>query len=397
MAFKPLFHISRKISFAAFPETVPSRTRPHPRLPTWGTVRRGHDVVVFTQPHGDGEVELPGVQVLPVLRLRYANDRLLPKRYKMDVWHVMNACYAWLALETRPVVVSVHGNDFINPCVLIHSPSLKGVPVLWRFHQRIGPYERWLHRRLALRLMRRGLSRSRQVIANSEYSKQLVIKLYPMCRNRTSVGFVGVGEDFLNETAKRADFEATKRLVTVCRLGESRKNVDRILQALAELKHYPFTYTVVGEGKLRPSLEALSRDLGLRDRVTFTGFLPKVDVQNLLASSDLFILTSSVLPHSFEGFGIVYLEANACGTPVLAARQAGAAEAVADGVSGMFVNEPTVEEIASALERFFSGEIHFVSDACRTFARRFTWQRVVDHAIQHYGVIQMPQRYRCDL
>jgi glycosyltransferase involved in cell wall biosynthesis len=105
----------------------------------------------------------------------------------------------------------------------------------------------------------------------------------------------------------------------------------------------------------------------------------------LLRGSDLFILPSLATARSCEGFGLVYLEANACGTPVLAARIAGAVEAVEEGISGYFVEQPTIEGIASGLTSFLSGEVSFNVDACQDFARRFSWKAVVDHCVTHYA------------
>jgi len=156
------------------------------------------------------------------------------------------------------------------------------------------------------------------------------------------------------------------------------------LCALAQLKEYQFEYTIVGDGGLRPELEALSHKLGLEDRVRFKGHLPKTQVQELLAASDLFVLTSARMADSIEGFGIAYLEANACGTPVLAAKTAGAAEAVDEGRSGYFVEEPNVASLAKALERFLKKEIAFTEGECRAFAGRFTWPSVVDRALHFY-------------
>jgi glycosyltransferase involved in cell wall biosynthesis len=164
--------------------------------------------------------------------------------------------------------------------------------------------------------------------------------------------------------------------------------VDKTLRALAQLKLYEFQFTVVGDGVLRPNLESLCRELGLNDRVNFTGVISKAEIQRLLASSDLFILTSDVLPNSVEGFGIAYLEANACGVPVLAAKSGGAAEAVCDGKTGYFVDEPTISAIATALERFLKSEIRFKSEDCQVFASRFHWARVVDHALKFYELGQ---------
>jgi glycosyltransferase involved in cell wall biosynthesis len=173
--------------------------------------------------------------------------------------------------------------------------------------------------------------------------------------------------------------------LTVCRLSEPRKNVDRVLHALAKLKdRHDFRYTVVGDGHLRASLEGLAETLELAQHVRFTGFVNQDELLDIYAHSDLMVLASGVTPDSHEGFGIVYLEAAASGVPSLAARLAGAVEAVEDGTSGMFVDEPTIEKLAEALDRFLRGEIHFDRQACRSFAHRFTWTKVVDHALQYY-------------
>ena len=346
--------------------------------------RRGHEVFVFTCPHEKGEISGQGFEVLPILKFQYATDREIPQKYQMDVWHVMNAAYSWLALETQPLILSVHGNDFIDPYFLPRLPNLSHIPGLWRFTAPLRPLRRWLWRKTSLRLMRRGLSRATQVITNSEYTKKLLTLRYPKCEGKTSVGYVGVGEDFIRMENRRSGTDNTKRLVTVCRLAEPRKNVDNVLRSLAQLKHYPFQYTLIGDGSLRLHLESLCRQLELDQRVVCTGFIPKIEIQKILAESDLFVLTSAVLPDSFEGFGIVYLEANACGTPVLAARAAGAVEAVNEGKTGYFVDEPTVPAITAALERFLKGEIHFESADCKAFANQFNWARVVDHAMQFY-------------
>jgi glycosyltransferase involved in cell wall biosynthesis len=195
---------------------------------------------------------------------------------------------------------------------------------------------------------------------------------------------VGIADDtFGRERAPRATGAA--RLITVCRLAEPHKNVDMVLRAFATLRdRFAFHYTIIGDGWLRPSLESLTDELGLRDRVTFTGFLEREALLGHLVTNDLFILTTSQTPVAYEGFGLVYLEANACGCPVLAARIAGAVEAVEEGVSGVFVDQPEVESIARQLARFLSGELHFEAAACVAFARQFSWAKVADHCLARY-------------
>jgi len=101
-------------------------------------------------------------------------------------------------------------------------------------------------------------------------------------------------------------------------------------------------------------------------------------------------LTASIEPGSHEGFGIVYLEAAASGVPSLAARLAGAAEAVAEGKSGFFVDAPVAASISSALARYLNGEIRFDADTCRDFAREFDWIRIADMCEAAYR--QVPVR-----
>jgi len=126
------------------------------------------------------------------------------------------------------------------------------------------------------------------------------------------------------------------------------------------------------------------KNLGLEDKVKFLGRQSTENVIVAMRLADLFILPSSTLPDSHEGFGIVYLEAAACGTPSLATRQAGAIEAISEGKSGFFVDEPTVENIKDALQRFLKGDMTFDSHICRNFSKQFTWQRVIEKALPFY-------------
>lgn len=345
---------------------------------------RGHQVTVFTRRHAEGEADLPGVSIRPVLRLRRALDSGALAGYQADVWHVMNAAYSWLALEGKNTVVSVHGNDFLRPYVPMATPNLSFLPGGWKL---AGQEPKWL-RKVGIRrtadLVRRALPRARHVITNSRYTEQTLLEQNPACVGRTSVAWVGVGAHFF-DVAHRPANDGIKRLITVCRLSEPRKNVDGVLQALARLKsELDFRYTIVGDGHDRPRLEALAQDLGLVNQVRFAGFVNRDELLACYAEADLMVLASSIIPGSHEGFGIVYLEAAASGVPSLAARLAGAAEAVEEGVSGAFVTTPEVSELTAMLRKTLTGAVKFDPEACRGFAHRFAWARVVDHALQHY-------------
>jgi phosphatidylinositol alpha-1,6-mannosyltransferase len=161
-------------------------------------------------------------------------------------------------------------------------------------------------------------------------------------------------------------------------LSEPRKNVDLVLRALAGLRaDYDFHYTVVGEGEQRAALTQLAQELGLADCVRFTGCVVEADLRSHYQQADLFVLPSGVSSKSFEGFGIVYLEANAMGVPTMALRAAGAAEAVDEGRSGFFVEREDIASVEIGLRSFLSGERTFKAEDCRKFAAGFTWSDVV--------------------
>ncbi|MEZ0123232.1 MAG: glycosyltransferase family 4 protein [Candidatus Reddybacter sp.] len=345
----------------------------------------GHRVDVFVGRHHDTTCAIEGLTLHPVLAYAKRIDAPILQRYKVDAWHVMNAAHSWLALETdKPVVVSIHGNDFLNPYPLTGSLGIHNYRPFWRFSSRLKPVNRWLAQMLTRRLLPRSLPAARVILSNSQYTEDVFLAKFPQCRGRTVVAQVGVGDCFLNsEISPKTN--AKPQLLSVARLSEPRKNIGRVLDALQHLNHeFDFNYTVVGEGPLKTNLQAQAKSLGLENKTSFIGRLPLAGVIAKMHGADLFILPSSILADSHEGFGIVYLEAAACGTPSLATRQAGAIEAIHDGKSGFFVEEPTVDQLVTSLRRFLSNSTTFRPDECRQFARQFSWQKVVEKALPYY-------------
>jgi glycosyltransferase involved in cell wall biosynthesis len=102
-------------------------------------------------------------------------------------------------------------------------------------------------------------------------------------------------------------------------------------------------WTVVGVGSYLDELTQNVRRDGLEDRVCCVGAVPRSELPSFYSEADIFWLLSDK-----ESFGLVYLEANACGCPVIARRGSGVEEAVQDGVTGFLVND--VEECRELIE-----------------------------------------------
>jgi len=333
-------------------------------------------VTVYAPHKSAGIAAPPGVTIKPILTSCMGLDWPKLKDESIDVWHALSAAHAWLALKGRPTVVSIHGNDFLAPYPLTIRPALR-LPGLRALRTIIWRRFRPLWRRATHSMLARALPYASAIISNSRYTADILLKQHPACAGKVHVAWVGVDPIFFD--VPRAPKNKAPQLLTVCRLSEPRKNVDRVLHALAALKdRFEFEYIVAGEGGLLPELKRLADSLGLGERVRFVGRVSDAELRDLYARADLFVLAASVVPGSHEGFGIVYLEAAASGVPSVAARLAGAAEAVADDRSGFFIDTPDVASIRDALARYLSGDIRFDAITCREFARGFGWERVAD-------------------
>ncbi|MCY7282865.1 MAG: glycosyltransferase family 4 protein, partial [Cyanobacteria bacterium CAN_BIN43] len=121
-------------------------------------------------------------------------------------------------------------------------------------------------------------------------------------------------------------------LLTVARLwsGDVYKGVDMTIRALGAIaQSIPnVKYLVIGRGDDQPRLAQLAKDLGVGDRVVFAGFVPTAALPEHYRLADAYVMPSQ------EGFGIVYLEAMACGVPVLAGDADGSADPLQDGELG---------------------------------------------------------------
>ncbi len=139
-----------------------------------------------------------------------------------------------------------------------------------------------------------------------------------------------------------------KIIFTLCRLAASEryKGYDLLLEALPAIRvRVPEAhYLIGGTGDDLPRLRALVRARGLEAHVTLAGFIPEAELPDYYRLCDVF-----AMPSTGEGFGIVFLEAMACGKPVLAGNRDGSTEPLADGRFGVLVDPTEIQEITAAL------------------------------------------------
>nr|WP_247001696.1 glycosyltransferase [Halosolutus gelatinilyticus] len=132
-------------------------------------------------------------------------------------------------------------------------------------------------------------------------------------------------------------------------------------------------YLIVGDGPLREELEAHAIELGVRDAVTFTGSVPNEDVFGYLKSADVF-----VLPSYEEAFGVAYLEAMACGLPVIGCEGEGPSDYITDRRTGFLVpprDQDALSDVLRNLRRDTELRRRVGDRARRTAFNAFSWKR----------------------
>lgn len=198
------------------------------------------------------------------------------------------------------------------------------------------------------------LSLTNDIFSISRYTSDL-LKNNGVKKEKIYLAHPGISKTFIENAVD--DLKTYKRIsnrptiLTLSRLIE-RKGIDNTIKAIDKVKKIipNIKYVIAGSGPFEPQLKVLVRELKLEDHVKFTGFVPNSKKSSYYMQSDIFIMPSRKLENGdVEGFGIVYLEANAFEKPVIGGDSGGVPDAVEHEVNGLLVNPYSVEEIADAI------------------------------------------------
>jgi len=249
---------------------------------------------------------------------------------------------------------------------LIIVSHLNFAPIAYWLKHTVGiPYwvmtygiEAWDIEKPALKM---GLHHAEQILCISNYTRDRLIKeqnldpskisLLP-CTFDPSLYEIAPKPAYLLEQYKLNQKQPI--ILTVARLAEEEryKGYDQILKALPQISQVipNIHYIIAGKGNDRLRIEQLIDKLNLEECVTLAGFVPDEQLCDYYNLCDVF-----AMPSKKEGFGIVYLEALACGKPTLAGNQDGAIDALCQGDLGALVNPDDIEEIAQTIIKILQG------------------------------------------
>lgn len=202
-------------------------------------------------------------------------------------------------------------------------------------------WKRWLTRRI--------LSRAQHVFANS---RALAAEVEAFCTRSVDVVYPCVSDAFVEASnVIRREKHEEITLLTVARLVERKGHMD----VLDIVRHNTdLHYLIVGDGPMRKQIEEYIIDHDLSNRVELLQSVPDRKLPSIYASADLFVMPTHKVEGDREGFGIVYLEAQLFGTPVIAVSHPGVDEAIVDGVGGVLINNHS--ELSSAVDRLINDQ-----------------------------------------
>lgn len=224
----------------------------------------------------------------------------------------------------------------------------------------------------------RSVKQARKIITISEVSKQDIINHYHIEPERVVVAYPGYAEEFRPQTDKRL-IEKVKRhygingpYILFVGTMQPRKNIERLIEAFAFLKHEGVKESLVLVGKKGWLYEAIfskAEKLGIAEFVKFTSYVKHEDLPLLIGGAKLY-----VLPSLYEGFGIPAIEAMASGTPVAVSNSSSLPEVVGD--AGVLFDPYNPTDIARGMREILGSRTlaKTLSERGIERARRFNWK-----------------------
>ncbi|MHB1247081.1 MAG: glycosyltransferase family 4 protein [Sulfuriferula sp.] len=298
----------------------------------------------------------------------FAQSLWLALTHRFDAIHAGRALpeglTAWLVarLTFHPVVIYAHGEELTT----------------WG---RGGKYQ----------AMRFALRHADCVIANSEFTRDELIKMdinparitliYPgvdVARFRP-----GLACDDLRQSAGVG--AAGKLILSVGRLSR-RKGFDQVIKSLPALVNagLDVQYTLIGIGEDQDYLLDLACEHGVAERVHLLGHVSADDLPRWYNACDVFAMPNREINGDTEGFGMVFIEAAACGKPAIAGLAGGTGAAVLDGVTGLRVDGTQVGAVENALSRLLLENVKLINMGHQGLARvavEFSWEVVAQKTV----------------
>lgn len=274
-----------------------------------------NDIEVIKVPTKRIQCELNTVQVLRKLKNKDSYDVIC------GIWHP-EGLLAHIA-GMKHIYVLGHGAEFLPGTSKLRASFW--LPI----------YAKWV------------LGKARSVITNSHYTKGLVEKI--TSKVEVVALPLGVNHNFFNPSQRIKEPSQIVKFCTVARILEF-KGHDFILKCLENLPQYLLSkieWHIAGTGPYADDLKRLIQKSPIKTQVKIHGFIPDAALPDFYRSNDVFILATreQEVSNQVEGFGLVFLEAQSCGLPVIGTKTGGISDAIDNGNGGWLFEQNNINEL----------------------------------------------------
>ena len=206
------------------------------------------------------------------------------------------------------------------------------------------------------------LRHANKVVANSDNTRDELLRM-GVDSDKIAIIYPGVDVHCFRPDLPFDDLRQTlgwregqKLILSVGRLSR-RKGFDTVVRCLPQLlqQDLDVQYVLIGIGEDDDYLKELAMKLGVSEHVHLLGHVSPEDLPRWYNACDVFVMPNRDINGDTEGFGMVYLEAAACGKPAIAGKTGGTGSAVIDGVTGLRVDGENLDEVVAALSRLLVG------------------------------------------
>jgi D-inositol-3-phosphate glycosyltransferase len=361
---------------------------------------RGHHVDVFTRRAGDVPAAEPAlVDGSPHARLMHIDSGPAEYVEKAELPQYLDAFeQGVVAFAQREGITYdiVHSHYWLSGLVGERLKARWAVPHMTMFHtlaevksrSRISEWEPDVR----IESEHAIVQQADRIIAAGRDERDLLVRLYDADAARISVVPCGVNLDLFHpvdqaQARRELSIGEHERILLFVGRIEPLKGIDILLGAASELAvEHDCTVVVIGgdnsgmQGEMA-YLRTLAKRLGIADRVRFLGAVDHQKLPLYYSAADV-----CVVPSFYESFGLVALEAMACGTPVVASRVGGLAGTVLDGETGYLIPWRCPEPFAERIELLLGNEElrRAFGRTAREAVERFRWANVADQVIELY-------------
>jgi phosphatidylinositol alpha-1,6-mannosyltransferase len=230
------------------------------------------------------------------------------------------------------------------------------------------------------------------VIVNSEFTRDVLLHL-GVPPDRVTIIAPGVDVQRFRPGLPTQDLRARlglspeqKLILSVGRL-QRRKGFDQVIRAIPALfaRGIDAHYAIIGTGVDEEYFRTVIRECGVERHVHMLGLVSPEDLPRWYNAASVFAMPNRDVNGDTEGFGMVYLEAAACGVPALAGIAGGTGAAVCDGVTGLRVDGESVDAVARALDQLLSDSsfsIQLGQQGLQRVLEQFSWDSVATRTRQ---------------